>query len=142
MFCFAAISTTYIFGTLLTANGNLRELNLMAASGILINIVLNLFLIPRFFAVGSAVSSFITQFLTAMMQVLIVQSIFKFRINYRLIMTLLIFTAGVVLINYFSKSIHHDWRVNFLIMVAVSGLLAFAIRLISVKSMLRILKYG
>lgn len=142
MACFAAISTTYIFGTLLTANGNLRELNLMAASGILINIVLNLFLIPRFFAAGSAVSSLVTQFLTAGIQVLIVQSIFKFRINYRLILTLIVFIAGVIIINYFSKGIHKNWMVNFVIMVVASGAWAFAIRLISIKSIIRILKYG
>ena len=33
MLSFIAISTTYIYGTLLTANGNLRQLNFMAASG-------------------------------------------------------------------------------------------------------------
>jgi O-antigen/teichoic acid export membrane protein len=141
MTCFAAISTTYIFGTLLTANGNLRELNLMAASGILINIVLNLFLIPRFYAAGSAVASLVTQFLTALMQVLIAQNIFKFRINYKLILTLLVFIAGVILINYVSKELYKNWFLNFIIMVVASGLWAFAIRLLNIKSMLRILKY-
>lgn len=142
MACFMAISTTYIFGTLLTANGNLRELNLMAASGILINIVLNLFLIPRFHAAGSAVSSLVTQFLTALMQVLIVQNIFKFKVNYRLIMTIIIFIAGIILINYFSKDIHKNWMVNFSIMVIASGIWAFATRMFNIKSMVRILKYG
>jgi len=142
MSCFAAISTTYIFGTLLTANGNLRELNLMAASGILINIVMNLFLIPRFEAAGSAVSSLITQFSTAFIQVLIAQNIFKFKINYKLILTLIIFIAGVVLINYVSKLIHPNWMINFSIMVVACGLWAFATRMISIKSMMRVLKYG
>lgn len=142
MTCFVAISTSYIFGTLLTANGNLRELNLMAACGILINVVLNLFLIPRYEAAGSAVSSLVTQFLTALIQVLIAQSIFKFRINYRLILTLVIFIAGVVLINYFSKTLYDNWIVNFVIMVAACGIFVFAIRLITIKSMVRVLKYG
>ncbi|MBI4944763.1 MAG: oligosaccharide flippase family protein [Bacteroidetes bacterium] len=141
MTCFVATSTTYIFGTLLTANGNLRELNLMAASGILINITMNLFLIPRYEATGSAVSSLTTQFFTAFIQVLIAQSVFKFRINYRLILTLIIFIAGVVLINYFSKNIYHEWQINFLIMVAACGIWAFASRLLNIKSMLRIVKY-
>ena len=142
MSCFVAISTTYIFGTLLTANGNLRELNLMAASGILINVTMNLFLIPRFEAAGSAVSSLVTQFLTALIQVLIAQSIFKFKINYRLILTLIVFIAGVILINYFSKLIHTNWMINFVIMVGACGIWAFAIRMLSIKSMVRILKYG
>ncbi len=142
MSCFVAISTSYIFGTLLTANGNLRELNLMAASGILINVTMNLFLIPRYEAAGSAVSSLITQFLTALIQVLIAQSIFKFKINYRLILTLIVFIAGVVLINYFSKRIHSNWMVNFVIMSGACVIWAFAIRMLNIKSMVRILKYG
>lgn len=142
MSCFVAISTTYIFGTLLTANGNLRELNLMAASGILINVTMNLFLIPRFEAAGSAVSSLVTQFLTALIQVLIAQNVFKFRINYRLILTLIVFITGVILINYFSKLLHPNWMINFVVMVCASGIWAFAIRMLNIKSMVRILKYG
>jgi O-antigen/teichoic acid export membrane protein len=142
MSCFVAISTSYIFGTLLTANGNLRELNLMAASGILINVVMNLFLIPKYQAAGSAVSSLATQFLTALIQVLIAQSIFKFKINYRLILTIIVFLAGVILINYFSRLINTNWMINFVVMVGGCGIWAFAIRMLNIKSMVRILKYG
>jgi O-antigen/teichoic acid export membrane protein len=144
MSCFVATSFTYIFGTLLTANGNLRELNLMAASGILINVTMNLFLIPRFQAVGSAVSSLSTQFLTALIQVLIAQSVFKFRINYRLLLTMIIFIAGAILINYISQNVHYtkeNWIPNFVIMVMACGIWAFATRLLNIKSMVRILKY-
>ena len=142
MSCFVAISTSYVFGTLLTANGNLRELNLMAASGILINVTMNLFLIPRFQAAGSAVSSLTTQCLTAFIQVLIAQNVFKFKVNYRLILTLIVFTTGVVLINYFSKLLHPNWMVNFAAMVSACFVWAFAVRLLNIKSMVRILKYG
>jgi O-antigen/teichoic acid export membrane protein len=141
MSCFVATSTTYIFGTLLTANGNLRELNLMAACGILINVTLNLYMIPILEAEGSAISSLITQFLTAIIQILIAQSVFKFKINYKLILTILIY--------YLSKKISHQifsidnrWMVNFSFMVVASVAWAFAIRMINIKSMIRILKHG
>ena len=145
MCCFMAISTTYIFGTLLTANGNMRELNLMAASGMLINMIMNFILIPKYFAFGSAVSSLITQALMAFIQVLMVQYYFKFKINFRFLLQLFLFVLGVVIINYFSKSIHFSeekWFFNFAGMVIACGLWAFAIRLISVKGMFRVLKYG
>ena len=144
MSCFVATSFSYIFGTLLTAHGNLRELNLMSASGILINVTMNLFLIPRFQAVGSAVSSLTTQFLIALIQVLIAQSVFKFKINYRLLLTLLVFILGVILINYFSHTILYDnkhWMPNFAIMVVTCGIWAFVTRVLNIKSMVRILKY-
>jgi O-antigen/teichoic acid export membrane protein len=45
MCCFVPISSTYIFGTLLTANGNLRQLNFMASFGMAVNIIMNFILI-------------------------------------------------------------------------------------------------
>src|SRR5690606_29176433 len=45
--CFVAVCTTYVFGTLLTAGGKLKQLNWMAAGGAILNIGLNLILIPR-----------------------------------------------------------------------------------------------
>ena len=81
MSCFVAISTTYIFGSLLTANGNLKALNLIAGGGMLINIILNLILIPHFKAMGSAAVSLFTQFITALAQIIYAQYQFKFKAN-------------------------------------------------------------
>ncbi len=142
MLSFVAISTTYIFGTLLTANGNMRQLNYMAACGMVLNIILNYILIQKFEAFGSAISSMFTQFLTAMIQVAIVQKIFKFKVNYRLINIFLTFLVGVITINYGSKMLHFDWMVNFCIMVVACGLWAFITGIVSIKSMFRLLKYG
>src|SRR4030095_13166943 len=47
MCCFVPIASTYIFGTLLTANGSLKQLNIMASLGMVVNILLNLYLIPK-----------------------------------------------------------------------------------------------
>lgn len=143
MFCFVAISTTYIFGTLLTANGNLKELNFMAASGMVINVILNLILIPDFKASGSAVSSLITQFVTAVFQVLLVQYLFKFKINYRFLLSLACFIVGVVLINIVSLRVYytaHNWMFNFGSMVILCFIYAFALRILSVKSIYNILQ--
>jgi len=145
MCCFTAISTTYIFGTLLTANGNMRELNLMAASGMLVNIILNFILIPKMQAFGSAISSLITQSITAFLQVLIVQYNFRFRVNFKFLLKLFLFGLGVIAINFLSKKINYseaNWYFNFLIMVTACGIWAFAIRLITAKGMFRIMKYG
>lgn len=71
IFCLIPISITYIFGTLLTANGNLRQLNILAALTLLLNILANLVLIPRFQAVGSAFSSLIAQTFMALAQLIL-----------------------------------------------------------------------
>lgn len=142
MTCFVAISTTYVFGTLLTANGNMKELNTMASIGMFLNITLNLILIPQYKATGSAISSLVTQFSTAFFQVLIAQKVFKFKVNYRFLITLVLFICGVIVICFISKSLPNlAWMSQFMIMIFLSFLWAFVIRIISVRSMYRIIKY-
>lgn len=142
MMSFIAVCTTYVFGTLLTAHGSMKKLNYMAASGMLLNIVLNYFLILKYNAFGSAMSSMCTQFLTAIIQVVIAQRIFKFKMNWRLINIFITYVVGVIAINYGSKMLNFDWMVNFVIMVMACGLWAFITGIISIKSMFRLLKYG
>ncbi len=142
MLSFIAVSTTYIFGTLLTANGNMKHLNYMAASGMCLNLVLNYILIKKYEAYGSAISSMTTQFLTAIIQVIIAQRIFKFKINYWLINTFIMFTIGVIAINYGSKMLQFNWVLNFAIMVICCGLWAIISGLINIKSIFRFLQKG
>jgi len=147
---FVAVSGTYIFGTLLTANGNLKELNIIAFCSLVINFGINLFLIPRLLALGSAYASLITQFFTVFVQVIIVQRIFKFRVNIKFLITLLVFAVGVILLNFISYHIklenagvfstHNAWLLNFIIMIFLSLVLASALRLLSIRSMQRIFR--
>ncbi len=142
MGCFIATSLTYIFGTLLTANGNLKQLNIMAASGMLFNLLLNFFLIPHYKAVGAAYSSLSTQFITALLQIYLAQRIFKFRINRRLIVQLSIFIATVFLLAFLSRELFTNWILGLIFLLVAGGLSSFAIGLLHVKSIFRILKYG
>ncbi len=68
---FVAVCITYVFGTLLTASGDLRTLNRMAAGAMVLNIGLNLVLIPRYQALGAAWAGLITQALMAIGQAVI-----------------------------------------------------------------------
>ena len=141
MCCFTAISTTYIFGTLLTANGNLKFLNYMAIGGILVNLILNFVLIPRFYATGSAIASVITQFVTALLQVFISYKVFKLKVNKRLLLSLVLFILGLFITNYITLSLTKNWMMNFLIMLIFSGVLAFVTGMINPKSVIRFIKY-
>lgn len=140
MNCFTAVSLTCIFGTLLTANGNLKQLNIMAFSGILINLILNLILIPKYQAFGSAIASLITQFLTGFYQVYLAYKLFKFRVNKRLLLSLLLFIIGLLFANYFTLNLTKQWMLNFTIMLTFSGLLTLITGVINPKSILRFIK--
>jgi len=139
MFCFVAMSSTYIFGTLLTANGNLKQLNIMASIGMVINICLNVFLIPHFKATGCASASLATQLLTGIAQVMMVQYIFKFNINYKFIFSLVVFIIGTGIIYWASRFISPNWKICFASAVASCFAFAFIIRLISIRNIRHIL---
>ncbi|MGZ4035296.1 MAG: hypothetical protein ACXVP4_10570, partial [Bacteroidia bacterium] len=79
---------------------------------------------------------------SAILQLIITQQIFKFKVNYRLINTFIMFAIGVIAINYGSKMMHFYWMVNFAVMVICCGLWAFITGIISIKSIFRLLKYG
>lgn len=141
MIGFIGISATYIFGTLLTANGSLKHLNYMALGGMIFNITLNLILIPKFKAQGAAVTSMLTQGLTALVQLILAINIFKLRVNYKLLILLLIFAAGVTIFGIIARDLPYHWMVSFALMIILSGILAFSIGLIKPKSIYQILKY-
>jgi len=146
---FVAVSTTYIFGTLLTANGNLKELNIIACCGLVINFFGNVIMIPKMLAIGSAYSSLITQFTTAVVQVILAVKVFKMKLNFRYVFTLLLYVIGVAMFNMLSRIFHvhipfipeHlSWMGGFLLMILASVVLALTLRLWSVSSLLRILR--
>ena len=77
IFGIVPISVTYIFGTLLTAGGYLRQLNIFAATSLLLNVAVNLLLIPRYGAVGSAWASLTAQGFMALAQLLLAIRLFR-----------------------------------------------------------------
>jgi O-antigen/teichoic acid export membrane protein len=137
---FLPISTTYVFGTLLTANGNLKQMNIVAASAMLLNIVLNLILVPRLFAVGSAITSLTTQSIVAILQVLVVLYIFKFRIDYRFLIQLFVFVLGSVLLAWASLGLGIHWIKSLAMMIVIIMIFSMFLRLLDIKSFIKILK--
>lgn len=140
MGCFVAISTSYVFGTLLTANGNLKHLNFVAAGGMVLNIMLNIILIPRMGALGSAWASLITQVLMALMQVILATLFFRFRINFSYLLRLTVFVIGVLIINWLGSGWEFYWVKSALIVVSASIVLAILLQLLHVENIIRIFK--
>lgn len=136
MFGFVAISTTYIFGTLLTANGNLRELNILSLSAVFLNILLNLIFIPRMQAFGAALASLITQAYMAFSQVII--SVRKLRIpfNPSFLVILFLYSGGLFLVARITKEFISNWLASALAFVVSGMLIAFAIRLLKFRSLI------
>ena len=138
MIGFVGIASTYIFGTLLTANGSMRQLNIMAFFGVLLNVGLNLILIPRMQAYGSAYASLTTQLFTGAAQLILALVIFKLKPRFSYVLRIFIFTVVVIALAELSQNFDY-WVYGYMAMIAGSVLFALFIRLISIKDMLKII---
>lgn len=96
MLSFIGIAMNFVFGTLLTANGNLKELNIISAIGVIINISLNIFLIPKYGAAGAGFTAFITQISMAITQFILCARYFQLNIGIVYIGKWLLFTVSFV----------------------------------------------
>jgi O-antigen/teichoic acid export membrane protein len=126
------IALTYIFGTMLTANGNMKLLNITAIAGIIVNMAVNLILIPRLHAVGAAVASLSTQSVVAVLQVVIAFHQLKVPIRSLPILQAVLFTLVIVPVVWlFSQHFNGNVLWALLISGSFALLLGFATRLLT-----------
>ena len=130
---FVSISVTYIFGTLLTANGNLKQLNMVAACGVAINITLNCLFIPHFQAVGAAFTSLCVQFITCVVQFFIAKKIFKLRLGHPFWIRLVLFLALITITSYLSTLLPINWWISFGVSAIICVLVAFFTKMLEYK---------
>ena len=142
IWCFVPIATTYVFGTLLTANGNLLQLNVMAAVGMLLNLALNFILIPLFQALGAATASLITQGITAGIQLWIAVRILRIRADYAYLLRLFLYAGLTVLIAWGMRFSGLPWGYAMGLAMLSGVVLAFGLGLIRPRALWLIVRAG
>lgn len=122
---FMAIGISYIYGTLITASGNLTKFNMVFIVGIVINWSFNLYAIPRYGAQGAAVATFVTQFIVMIAQTVLAYRQFKLRIHWDFILKFAVL-LGVSL--YFNHALQIYtglyWWINMLLGLILMGILS------------------
>jgi O-antigen/teichoic acid export membrane protein len=139
MLAFTGIAVIYIFGTLLTANRNLRELNLLALSAVLLNLVLNLVLIPRHLAYGAAVSCLVTQWYVATGQVYIAFRLLKLRLSPAYLVRISLSVPLIFIGGYLVKNLLENWYLGLALLAAWTSIVAFSLKLVRFRDLLRLL---
>jgi O-antigen/teichoic acid export membrane protein len=128
------ISMNYLFGTLLTANGSMKQLNIIAGIGIVINVTVNLLLIPRMQACGSAVASLCTQLLVSVLQFVFAMSIIGIPMRSLPWLRCLLFLAILVPVTILSTRVLHFHVVwSLLILAGFALVLGFATGLLRIS---------
>ncbi len=140
MLGFTGVASNYIFGTLLTANNNLKTLNVIAVMGLVTNFGLNWLLIPTMHAVGSAVATLSTQWLTAFLQMFFAFRLVRLKINRELWVRLTVLLAGTVLMGWGLRATGFGtWELRLLILTAAALLLGILVRTLDMKQFAKIL---
>ena len=124
---------------MLTAKGSLKQLNLVAAAGVAINILLNLIVIPRFKAVGAACTSLSVQAITAFLQYLLAKHILKLEIRKRYWLHILLFVVSITMVTFLIKQLNLNWMIGFSIAFAINCGAIFFTRLLSLKEIVSLL---
>ncbi len=132
------ISMTYVFGTLLTAAGRLRQLNLFALCTLAINVAVNLLCIPRWGAVGSAWASLIAQSFMAIAQIWTALRIFHLLPSWGYILKIALFTLSILSCNLLTPPAYAWWlRLTLIGLVAL--VMAVLLKLIDINEIKTIL---
>lgn len=137
---FPAIASQYIFGTLLTANGNLKLLNKIAIVSLFINISLNYVLIQYQQALGATIATFITQYFVAICQLLVLNKYFKITAKVRDFIKITSLVIILLCLNQFFPTISSLWFINFAIIIGLGGIAAITLGLIDIRSILHMIK--
>lgn len=140
MLSFFFIMITYLWGTLLTAKGSMKQMNRIALSAVALNIILNYLLIPVYTAFGSALASLLTQILVAILQWLLVIRILGVKIPTKTHVRSLVYLLLLGTCGYLCTIIDAEWWLMLVVLIAIALLSAFGLRLLKADDAARLLR--
>jgi O-antigen/teichoic acid export membrane protein len=128
---FFGIGLNFIFGTLLSANGNFKELNNLAGIAVVFNIGMNLYMAPAHGSEGIAISFFITQMGVAVAQIFLAKQKIGFQFVPKFILIHLTLLVILLIIGVlFQKS-------EFLLILQLTsgGALLLVLKIVNIKDL-------
>jgi O-antigen/teichoic acid export membrane protein len=136
---FAFIAVSYVYGTLLTANNSLRQLNILAGMTVVLNIGLNLVLIPQFKAYGAAIASLSSQAFYALCQIAVAHKLSLINVKSGSYINIILFALSTLATAYL---LHRflPWIPALILFVATSIALALITRVIQPLRIIRIFR--
>jgi len=132
--CFIPICINFIFGTLLTANGNLKTLNIISLSAVVFSIGLNLMIIPGHGAVGAALVALCIQTLVALVQMYFGLMCIQLKLTLKDFIPYLILIICMISSGYLLQFLQLNSLLAVCIFALFGLLLLFVLSLIDIKN--------
>ena len=130
--CVAALPAYYlvhIYGSMLTAASQFNQFITVLILSVVINIVLNILLIPAYGAIGCCVAALISQYFCGMACCVTATKAFSISYHFKSVFTYVLSAALLLLIFYFGRISFVN--IGFILIIAVSIILFFVIMQIS-----------
>ncbi len=140
MFTQLAISTVYIYGTLLTANGNIRFLNISSGAGVLVNVILNFVLIRQYGALGAVFATLGTQIIVSGVQMYKAHQLFGMHVPLNVALRTLGFLILALFSFQFGSHYLAQWWLSVLLLCIINITFALILKLIKPGFFLELLK--
>lgn len=137
---FPGVSAVYIYGTLLLAGGQLRIINIITFTTMLLNIGLNLLLIPQFEALGATWASIVTQILSSLGLIYYGHKYLKEPFSVSDFTRIALLAAGVFAICQVSVYLPIDWKIKFALVSIICVGIAFMLRVFEWKALMELVK--
>ncbi len=135
MISFIPISSVYIFGTLLTAHGSMKILNIIAVGGILVNVILNLVLIPSYGALGTTFATLFTQAAVAMLHIYAANVTFSIKWEWSLLLRLTAFSVLGIGASWLLSGLTIFWMAKLLLNGGVLLMLILLLQLVPIRAL-------
>ena len=127
-------SGVFIVSTLLTANDSLHKMNRLFVPGIVVNVGLNLLLIPRLQATGAALAAFFTQAIMLLSLTSLAKKELRLPFRFATLLRLIGFAAAVAVANWWlATAPPWPWYIKFATGLAAGTLLASTFRMIQLR---------
>lgn len=125
---FVPVASSYVFNTLMNANGSLKILNIVGGIGVVINIILNLVLIPQYGAEGAVYATLFTQSSVAITHIYFADKILKLHFPLQILLKIGLFA---LLILALFKLVVVLISVHWLLQLIIGGVLTLPIAFIT-----------
>lgn len=134
MAAFPAFSLSNVYSTLLTANGDLKLLNKLALMGMVINLSLNFLLIPHYFALGAAITAYITQTILALGFIVYSRKRLRLSSGIKWITSFIAYLVLMSAVGYSLRLLSIGWMWQLAIFISLGCVVMVLFRFISVRA--------
>lgn len=141
IFTFIPICVVYVFGSLLTANADIKALNTISGFGVLLNIAMNFYFIPQFGVSGAVWTTLVTQSMVALLHLILAVWVFKLPVRFSFVLRYLLLVGGTVWLFQFSVE-GFSWWLDALSKLLLVLSFALLLRIVEVKQLLVLLKHA